>query len=150
LSHVVSVNIVIKDLAALEQACRELGLQFKRDQKTHKWWGRWENDFSRQDAAYIQSGIKTEDYGKCEHAIGVPDSGYEIGVYKNPKGTGYVLAYDNFGTGQIILQKLGAGLEKLKQGYAVAKATMAAKAQGWMVSRQTLKNGTIKLSMFGV
>jgi hypothetical protein len=150
MSHVISVNVVIKDLHALEQACKELGLEFMRNQKTHRWYGRWVNDYNQSDAAYLQSGIKPENYGKCEHAIKVPGSGYDIGVYNNPKGSGYVLAYDNFGTGQVILQKLGSGLEKLKQGYAVAKATIEAKARGWLVQKNMMPNGAVKLTLSGV
>lgn len=150
MSHVASVNIVIKDLAALKAACHELGLTFVENQKTHAWWGRWANDYAAKDAAYIQSGIKPENYGHCEHAIKVPGSTYEIGVYKNPKGAGFVLAYDFYGPGQGIRKKLGQGLEKLKQCYAVNIASMTAKAKGWIVNRTTLANGTIKLSMSGV
>jgi len=149
MSHVISVNVVIADLAALERACKELGLQFLKNQKTHRWYGRWVNDYNRADAAYIQSGIKPEDYGKCEHAIGVPGSGYDIGVYKNPKGTGYVLAFDNYGTGKFIVNRLGSGLEKLKQSYAVCRAELAAKAKGLLTQRQTLKGGAIKLTLTG-
>lgn len=150
MSHVVSVNVTVQDLQALERACTELGLTFLRDQKHHAWYGRWVNDYSRSDAAYLQSGIKPENYGKCEHAIKVPGSNYEIGVYTNPKGKGYVLAYDNYSTGRVISEKLGAGLEKLKQGYAVALASMKAKAQGWIVSKSILPNGTVRLQMSGV
>lgn len=150
MSHVIGINLVIQDLAALEAACKELGLKFIRNQKQHAWYGKWVNDYSAADAAYVNTGIKPENYGKCEHAIEVPGSGYEIGVYKNPKGNGLILAYDNYGTGQVIKQKLGAGLEKLKQLYAVHKATLEAKAKGWMAHRQTLNNGTIKISLTGV
>lgn len=150
MSHVIGINLVIKDLSALEQACKELGLEFVRNQKHHAWYGKWVNDYNAKDAAYINAGIKPENYGKCEHAIKVPGSGYEIGVYNNPKGPGFILAYDNYGTGQVILQKLGSGLEKLKQGYAVCKASIEAKARGWMVSKQALGNGSVKLVLTGV
>lgn len=150
MSHVVSVNVVITDLAALEAACKELSLQFMRDQKKHAWWGQWANDYSASNAAYIQSGIKPEDYGKCEHAIKVPGSKYEIGVYKNPKGKGFILAYDNYSTGHVISEKLGVGLEKLKQLYAANVATMKAKANGWMVNRKWLPNGALKLELAGM
>jgi hypothetical protein len=150
MSHVIGITLVIKDLHALEQACKDLGLTFVRDQKTHAWFGRWVNDYSQKDAAYKNAGIKPENYGKCEHAIKVPGSGYEIGVYNNPQGKGFILAYDNYGTGQVILQKLGSGLEKLKQAYGVAKATIEAKAKGWIVSKQTLASGSVKLVLTGV
>lgn len=149
MSHVVSVNLQVTDLKALEQACKELGLQFMRDQKTHVWYGRWVNDYNRADAAF-KNGIAPENYGKCEHAIKVPGADYEIGVYQNPKGTGYVLAFDNYASGKVISKTLGTGLEKLKQLYGVAKATLEAKAKGWMVNRHNLPNGGIKLTLTGV
>lgn len=150
MSHVIGINLQILDLAALETACKVLKLQFVKDQKTHAWYGSWQNDYRAADAAYINTGISTDQYGKCEHAIKVPGSDYEIGVYKNPKGKGFILAYDNWGTGQVIKNTLGAGLEKLKQEYAVAKASLEARAKGWMINRQNLTNGTIRLTMVGV
>lgn len=150
MSHVASVSLVIKDLKALEAACKRLGLTFVRDQKTHAWYGEWVNDYEAADAAYIQSGIKPEEYGHCLHAIKVPGSTYEIGVYKNPKGTGFVLAYDFYGPGYTIKEKLGQGLEKLKQAYGVSKAKLEAQAKGWMCQETALPNGSIKLVLQGV
>lgn len=149
MSHVVSVDVIVQDLNALKAACKELGLTFKENQKKHRWYGNWQNDYSRSDAAYIQSGIDPMTYGKCEHAIEVPSSQYDIGVYKNPKGKGYVLAFDNYGTGRKIADTLGKGLEKLKQHYAVAKAQLEARAKGWSCQKHTLPNGSIRLTMTG-
>lgn len=129
MSHVVSVNVVVKDLTALEQACKELGLQFMRGQTTQKYY----------------SGTST-----CLHAIKVPGTDWEIGLLKAKTGKGFELAYDNYGpSGQTIAKMLGNGLEKLKQGYAVAKATLEAKAKGWMCQRTTLPSGAIKLTLTG-
>jgi len=150
MSHVIGITLVVSDLTALESACKTLGLEFLRNQKTHAWYGSWQRDYSASDAAYINTGIDPKQYGKCEHAIRVPGSDYEIGVYQNPKGKGYVLAYDNWGTGQHIKNTLGSGLEKLKQAYGVAKVTLEAKMKGWMVSKVLLPNGSIRLAITGV
>lgn len=150
MSHVIGINLVISDLKALEAACKELGLQFMRDQKKHAWYGSWQRDYDRADAAYKNVGVDPMKYGHCEHAIKVPGSDYEIGVYNNPKGKGFVLAYDNWGTGQVILQKLGSGLEKIKQSYAACKAELEARAKGWMTTRVKLPNGSLKITMTGV
>lgn len=75
---------------------------------------------------------------------------------KQSDGT-YNLAFDGYGydggrrhDGHKLLEKFGDGLKKLTQTYAVQVATMAAKAKGWMVSRQTLPSGMVKLTMTGV
>lgn len=149
MSHVVSVDVIVHDLQALKTACKVLGLEFKESQKTHRWYGRWVNDYSRPNAAYIQSGIDPMKYGNCEHAIEVPWSQYDIGVYHNPKGKGFVLAYDNYGTGRTIAKYLGSGLEGLKQQYAACKAQLVARAKGWSTQTHTLPNGTIKLVFTG-
>lgn len=130
MSHIVSVQVVVQDLAAVEAACRELGLTFMRGQTTQKYYG----------------GTST-----CVHAIKVPGTDWEIGLLNSKTGKGFELAYDNYGSrGQAIATRLGNGLEKLKQAYGVCKASIEAKARGWMVSKQTLGNGSVKLVLTGV
>lgn len=130
MSHIVSVSVVVKDLAAVEAACRELGLTFMRNQTTQKYYG---------------------GTSKCLHAIRVPGTDWEIGLIAAKTGSGFELAYDNYGTkGQTIAQRLGNGLEKLKQAYAVNVASLAARAKGWMTQRVTLPNGSVKLVLTGV
>jgi len=129
--------------------CAELGLTFHENQKTYKWYGTWVNDFHGQDAAY-RHGIKTEDYGKCEHAISVPGSQYQIGLHKNPNGPGLVPVFDFYGSGHNIQALLGGGGEKLKQVYGVHAATRAAKKKGWFVTRTPIKNNGIKLTIRGM
>jgi|APCry1669188910_1035180.scaffolds.fasta_scaffold21088_2 hypothetical protein len=146
MSHVSSINLHIKDLAALRAACHELGLTFLENKKSFEWYGHWVDDYSAQDAAY-RNGIKPEDYGKCAHAIKIPGTTYEIGVVNNPKGPGLTLVYDFWGPGETIKQTLGIGLEKLKQIYSTHAATNAARKKGWTIQRTQTANGTIKLNM---
>ena len=153
MSHVASVNIQITDLGALKKACAELHLQFMEGQKTHQWFGRWVNDYSAADAAY-RNGIKPEDYGKCEHAIRLPkgvyrEGDYEIGVVKSPTGSGFTLVYDFYSTGRKIKETLGQRCERIVQLYGVYRATQAAMNKGYMVQRQLLQDGAIKLRITG-
>ena len=59
MSHISKIELEVKDLAVLAQACTRLGLTLIRGQKHFKWYGR---------------------DGQCDHAIKVPDANYEIGV----------------------------------------------------------------------
>lgn len=142
MSHVTAIDLTISDLRALELACAELGLNFKHNQKTYRWYGKWVNDYRQSDAAF-NLGIEPKDYGKGEHAIEVPGSNYDIGVHCKKEG-GYLLAFDFWGTGAVIKQKLGEGGNRIKQLYAVHAATLAAKRKGYTVQR-VQKEGQIKL-----
>ena len=145
MSHVVSIATELRDLEAVKAACKDLGLVFKENQKTIRWYGQWVNDYDAEDAAY-KLGIKTEDYGKCDHAIEVPGCDYDVGLLRNPATGGYRLYFDFWGgNGQKIQQAIGPNGGKLVQGYAAHKATAAARAKGYMVQPQAGANGHIKL-----
>lgn len=148
MSHVTTISVTIKDLAALKAAVKEFGCEWVEGKKKYTWFGQSVGDYP------IPAGMTAEALGKCDHVIKVPGVNYEIGVVKLPQG-GYTLAYDFYGNwglhdGQKLLGKFGDGLKKLVQTYAVQVATMKAKASGWMTQRTTLPNGTIRLSMTGV
>jgi len=147
MSHVATIEIEIKDLDALAAACKECGLELRLGQKTFKWYGRWVNDYSGEDAAY-KAGIKPEDYGKCEHAISVPgnDKAYEIGVVQKPNGQ-WGLVWDFFAGGYGLMEKCGKSAGKLVQEYAAAVATKKAKLQGFAVTRKQLANGHVQLML---
>lgn len=147
ISHVASVNIEIKDLDCLKRACVALGLGFREGQRTHKWYGRWMNDYDAADAAYLH-GIKPEDYGKCAHAIAVPHnaSAYEAGVVQRADGKGYSLIYDFYGNkGRALEALIGKGASKLKQQYAVEVARKAARKQGYRVQEKKEQDGKVRL-----
>ena len=150
MSHVSSIDIIFSDIECLEKAAIELGLKFKRDQKTYRWYGRWANDYSAKDAAYLQHGIKPEEYGHGLHAIEVPNSHYDIGVHQNPKGKGYVLTFDFYGTGHYIKEAIGETGGRLKQLYAAHVAVKAAKKQGYLTQRINKNDGTIEIQMTGM
>ncbi|MDE2096127.1 MAG: hypothetical protein KGL39_02705 [Patescibacteria group bacterium] len=85
----------------------------------------------------MPSGFKKEDMGKCEHAIGVPGTDWEVGVARRRKadGTpdeGWTLLFDFFGSrGQPILDALGgqkAG--RFVQEYAAQQSVLLAQKKG--------------------
>lgn len=145
MSHVANVEIQIKDLQALKRACKALGLEFVENQNTYAWYGQWMDDWHTTDAA-VTNGYDEKDFGKCEHAIKVPNSSYEIGVVKNPNGVGFRLIYDTWGeNGRKVSEQLGGkSLTKLKNEYAVAVTTKQLMSQGFRVKRST-KAGKIVL-----
>lgn len=145
MSHVANVEMEIKDLEALEVACKKLGLTFIRGQKKYKWYGKFMDDWHTKDAA-AQNGFDPETFGHCEHVIKVPNSDYEIGIVKNPNGTGYIPLFDKFGDhGKAIEDRLGGlQLTKLKNEYTVAVATRQLVRQGYRV-RRTERSGRITI-----
>ncbi|MES2459749.1 MAG: hypothetical protein V4671_04140, partial [Armatimonadota bacterium] len=66
MSHISKIDLEILDLDALKAAVKRLhpDLEFKTDQKDYKWYGRFVGD------SPVPEGMKVEDYGKCQHAIG--------------------------------------------------------------------------------
>ena len=90
MSHISKIELVIHSLEDLKDACRKLGFEFIKNQKTFKWYGRWVGDTP------LPEGINIEDLGKCDHAIRVPGCNYEVGVVK--RGDHYTLLWDYFDT----------------------------------------------------
>jgi hypothetical protein len=146
-SHVASIDLDVKDLNALKKACADLGLEFMEGQTTHKWYGKWVNDYNADDAAYKQ-GVATEDYGKCVHALKVKDTpgAYEVGVIKNPNGKGFKLIWDFYAGGQGLMSVIGTDGKKLIGAYAEHATKRAMKKQGLQVKMKTLKDGTRRIT----
>lgn len=142
MSHITTIDIEITDLDALEAAVREMGAQFLRGQTSYTWFGRSIGDYP------IPRGFTAADLGKCDHVIRLPGCQYEIGVVKNPaKPTTYTLLYDFWGPGKKLKAHFGANMERIKQLYAVHRATTAARAKGYSVRRITKTDGTINLAV---
>jgi len=151
MSHVVGIKTVVKDLGALKKAAEAMGLEWREGQTTHKWWGRWVDDYAESNAAY-RLGIDPKEYGKCLHAIamkGRPDA-YEIGVVKNPKGEGYVLVFDFFGQQGNITAACGEDLRKLLKEYEYQVVVddpgiQDLVNQGYTIQKDVQENGDIKV-----
>jgi hypothetical protein len=147
MSHVATIDIEIRDLDALEQACRALGLELVRGQQTYRWYGQHVGDYP------LPAGFAVEDLGRCEHAIRIPGAKiegdlapYEVGVVRRRDGRpGYSLMWDFFAGGYGLQQRVGKDCTKLKQQYAVAVATRTAQRQGLRVQQTVGANGSIVL-----
>jgi len=141
-SHVSKVDLVIQDLECLKAAAKSLGLEFREDQKTYRWYGTFVGDSKPPE------GISPSEYGKCLHAIGVPNNSkaYEAGVVKNPNGPGYVLLADFWQGGYGLEAQAGKGCSKLSQMYAQEVAKKNLKLKGFFVKSTVLSDGSIKLN----
>jgi Protein of unknown function (DUF1257) len=148
-SHVVAhPEVCFNDFDALKSSCEELGLEFRQDQKTWKYWGSWANDYHQEDAAY-KHGIEPKDYGKGLHAIAVKGDkeAYEIGLVLSPKDDGsFMPVYDFYGQhGKKIQQKAGAKLEKLRGKYAEHAIRNQAQKQGHAVRKVVSPQGHVQM-----
>lgn len=138
MSHITEIQVEIKDLIALEEACKRLGGELVRGQKTYRWYGMWVGD------TRMPAGVTQEDLGKCDHAIRFPTAYYEVGVVR--KGSGYALRYDFYRLGGL-LPVVGENAEKLVQAYAVEAAISEAERLGYTYDEETLKDGSIQLEV---
>lgn len=155
MSHVTEVKTGFKELDVLDEALHGFGMELRRNQPTHAWWGRFVGD-SRPPA-----GRDPKDYGKCLHAIGrighKPQMGsggeWEIGLVEALDGNGLDAMFDYYGSaGRRITEPLGGeGLPKLRQAYAVAlmerKAKKLLAPKGFVTKKEVLPSGTIRLRM---
>lgn len=151
MSHITDVKMKIRDLDALEEAVKELGLELRRDQKTYGWYGRFVNDSNRY------GDLLPSEMGKCEHAIALKGSGpggtsnYEIGIRAAKDGDGFSVYFDSWGSGQRLEAAAGKDLSRLKQEYAIAvarrKAEKKLKPKGFTIERMKLDGGRVRLRM---
>jgi hypothetical protein len=130
MSHVVTIQLEVKDLKALAAAAEFFGAELVLDQPTFRWYGMWVNDYSADNAAY-RNGIKTDDYGKCDHIIRHPNCSYDIGLVKQPNGA-YIVVADEWSAGGLA-NVFGQGMQRLKQRYGVAVAAKTMRNQGYSV-----------------
>ena len=143
MSHVATVEIQIKDLAALKAACKKLGLEFLEGQTTYRWYGRYVGDYP------LPEGFAPSDMGKCEHALRVKDNpnAYEVGVVKRRDGKpGFALMYDFWKEGHGLESVIGKKASKLTQRYAAEVAIKQAKKQGFRVTQTVAQDGSVRLA----
>jgi len=140
MSHLAHIDLELKDLQALKDMCKEHGFTFMEGQKSYKWFGKWMNDYDAADSAY-KHGFKTEDYGKCSHAIKVPGASYEIGIVEIRKGV-YKPIWDFFSSGGL----KPTHIQKLKQGYVDHVITRNCKKNGYRIkNKKKEKDGKLRL-----
>lgn len=125
---------------------------FKQGQTSYAWWGSSVVDYP------LPEGFTTQDLGHCDHAIGVPGAGYEIGLARAKDGKGgWVMLFDFYGQGQPILKAIGdancteekPNANKFLQTYGVIKAELSARKLGYSTTRQKLANGAINVVVQG-
>jgi hypothetical protein len=126
MSHINTYQTSIDSLDYLKQACTALNLTFREHQRTAAFYG----------------GQRA----KCEHAIRVPNTHYEIGVVAAPNGT-YTLLYDKFDP--TIERAIGPGGSKLIVEHNLAKAlhTVQASGLGVVTNIAKLDNGTVTVTI---
>jgi hypothetical protein len=122
---------VLHSLEAIRLACAQLGLKWKENQQHYAWWGSSVGDYP------LPQGFKATDLGKCEHAIGIPGTEWEVGVVRRRKadGTpdeGYTLLFDFFGFkgGPILTALGGQQANKFVQEYAAQQSVLLAQKKG--------------------
>ena len=117
MSHISKIELEVKDLGTLRQACDRLGLKMIQNQTTFKWYGQEE--------------------GRCDHAIRVPEAQYEIGVTRT--GNLYELQCDYWdpAIGKAIGQSGGI----LKQAYAIERTKTEARRKGYTVIEKQTDSG---------
>ena len=132
MSHVSKLELTIKDLNALIQACIKLGFQFVKDQKTYVWYGRWVGD------SPLPEGVDKKDLGKCDHAIKVPGCSYEVGVLRKRNGS-YTLLWDSWEAKLRLAIGNNAGI--LKQAYTTEVVRQQATQKGYRVIEKKVEKG---------
>ena len=129
-SHITRVNVVVKDLDALEAAGKICGLKLNRNQTTYKWFGQSVGDYP------VPEGINVKDLGHCTHALSLADkSAYEIGVVEQADGT-FRLIWDFWNGGYGLQAAVGTDAKLLIEAYTIEAARVAAVSQGWMTLDQ--------------
>ena len=125
MSHFATIQTQIKDIAALREACGEMGFELN------------ENAVAR---GYGQNKHEGEYVIKLKGP-------YDIAVNRQPEGTFGLTCdwYDGH-----VEKEVGANYGRLLQLYGVHKARIEAQKKGYTAHRQTLGDGSIKLVIGGV
>lgn len=157
MSHVVTVDVLVKDLRALSGACARLGFEFIEGQQTYRWNGTWVDDspvpdglFDADETERVRKLPRRERckvmeaaLGRCAHAIRVPGAGlgFEVGVVSS--GDGFRLVWDFIDGG--LTHKLGGNKAlKLRQAYSVQAVKLAARNMA-AVRERVLPSGEVQL-----
>ena len=141
MSHVTTGSVCITDLNDLDAAVKCLGGELVRGQKTHKWFGRFMDDWHNSDGrAATERGFSPDTFGHCEHAVRIPDHianvDYEVGVVKRSDGKGWDLVWDTWGIrGKRIAAAFGKDLATLKTEHGIAALRRAYRGKRIVVTR---------------
>ena len=111
------------ELEAVKDICKELGLEFKENQRSYRWYGTHVGDYP------LPEGFTKSDLGRCDHAIGVKGASsksYEIGLVK--RGEVYIPLFDFWQGGFGLEERIGPGAKKFTDAYTRAVSIKTAKA----------------------
>ena len=124
MSHIARIDLIVKDLDALDRACKKIGATLVRDAKQYIWY----------------AGQKK----RCDAAIRIPGCSYEVGVIKggDVNNPSYSLEADFWSSGGLT-QKIGRDAGLLKQHYGVELARKHYESQGYMLQVETKENGEL-------
>ncbi len=117
MSHISKIELEVKDLGTLKQACIRLGLNIIEGKKTFKWYG--------------------EEDSPCDHAIRIPGASYEIGVIRS--GNFYELKCDYWDS--VIGKTIGKNGGLLKQAYAIERTKTEARRKGYSIIEKKTDSG---------
>jgi hypothetical protein len=143
MSHVVDLEIEVKDLECLAKAAQRLGLELVKDQKTFRWYMTHMGDFP------LPAGFTKEDMGHCDHVMRIPgdNKAYEIGVCKRRDGKqGFTLLWDFWQGGYGLQEKIGKDGGLLKQGYAAEVAKKQMLRAGYKFTETKDQQGNVMLT----
>jgi hypothetical protein len=139
MSHVATIDLQIKDLDCLKKAALRLGLEFIKDKKQYKWYGRHVGDYP------LPKGFSKADLGRCDHVLSIlgNDTAYQIGIVD--QGKEFKLLWDFWNGGFGLEEKVGKDAGLLKQAYAVEVAKKQAIRDGFRIKETITKSGKILL-----
>jgi len=128
MSHITEISVEIHDLTALDEACKELGVQLMKNQKQFRWFG------SRKSS--------------CDHAITIPgnSSCYEIGVKEKAKNS-FSLEWDQWAGAQGMVAMVGQDATKLIDHYGANVAKKQLKRQGYRINQSIGAQGQVILDV---
>jgi hypothetical protein len=144
-SHIVTIQAELRDLAAIKAACKRLGWEFVANKETFEWYGRYVGDYPVFQQQLLDLGIEVTDYGKCTHAIKVPGARYEIGLVA--KGNKFVPLWDTWRPGGLQDVTNETGMNGFLAAYAVEKTKLEARRKGYQVKEHKADNGNVELEI---
>jgi hypothetical protein len=125
MSHFTSIQTHVRDIAALRDACAELGVEVHENARARGY------NLNNLSGEYV---IKLK-------------GPYDIALNKQPDGT-FAMTTD-WWNGHVE-KEAGTGFGKLMQLYAVHKASREARRKGYSIQRKAQRDGSIKLCIGGV
>ena len=150
MSHVTTGSICITNLKDLEHAVKRLGGTLVEGQKTHRWFGKFMDDWQQSGGkAAVERGFDPKTFGTCEHAIRIHDHNersYEIGVVNRSDGKGFDLIWDVWGTeGKKITAAFGPDASFLKNEIGIAATQRAYRGKRVVVKRHSREKATVRV-----